>query len=213
MKRQLCALVLLLAACTAPNPNYAGPGGDGDGGAGSDAGITDDLGPQPDLTPACNAGDRLCLANTGSAACVDGHYVLDRKCPPDSVCAAGYCQAPPMSPATLVGQGCDLGGGPQENNCFSQVDTLSCQPFVSNGGPTDVTWICDKAVGQGLPGSACTQGSDCRSGFCGSNGTCFRTCQTNADCPFQGNTPNRFNCSNVTIVVEGVTVMAKSCIP
>ena len=56
-------------------------------------------------------------------------------------------------------------------------------------------------------------GDDCRSGFCGSNGTCFRACLNQADCPIMGNTGQPYRCENVDVTVEGIKVQEKSCIP
>src|SRR5262249_22536939 len=104
-------------------------------------------------------------------------------------------------------------GAPQENVCFSTTgDSFSCEPFV-DANTKKISWFCDKAVGAGLPGNACTKGDDCRSGFCGSNGTCFRACLDPVDCPPVPGTNTPYNCSTVQIVVEGEQVSAKSCVP
>lgn len=224
MKWKPCAALLVLVAacelsCTTVNPDFVGFGAGVDGGAtdGSPEGHPDLHAGGPDLAPVCTAGQRACLATTGSAACQGGQLKLDRKCPTGSSCTAGYCQAPPMSSTSLTGQSCDVGFGPQENNCFANggpaADTLSCEPFVTDPAQMGVSWVCAPSVGQGLPGTACTRGDECRSGFCGSNGTCFRACAQDNDCPFQGSTGKRYACNNVDVTVEGVTVSAKSCIP
>jgi hypothetical protein len=83
-----------------------------------------------------------------------------------------------------------------------------CQPFVKNGG--DVTWACAPPIGNGIVGQKCSHGADCRSGFCGSNGTCFRACAFVTDCPNSG---GPYACTPVQITVEGVPVTANSCIP
>jgi hypothetical protein len=214
-KHHAVALVVALTACTAPNPNYVAGGGPDDGSA-NDFAV--DMKPADlsgnDLAPVCTVGQRTCLAQSGSAACEGGQYHLDRKCPTASVCATGYCQPPPASTTSMQGQPCDATGGALENDCFSGVSAeLSCQPFVASTTPKKVTWVCDAPVGAGVPGTACTTGDECRSGFCGSNGTCFRACAVTSDCPIQGNTGQTYPCMDVTIVVEGEMVTAKSCVP
>jgi hypothetical protein len=231
MKFFAAASAALLAACTVSNPLYNGSGGAGGaGGGGSDlgghgghggaggSGGTGGAGGSPQdmsIVPACTDGARRCGAND-SEVCVGGVFQPDRLCPSASMCAttgqaAGYCAPPPMS-NTGVGNGCDFGFGPQENLCFSTTaDTNSCQPFVDDPVAGTVTWVCDKPVGTGVPGAACTAGAQCRSGFCGSNGTCFRACQNDNDCPRTAGVT--FQCMDVQITVEGVTVTASSCVP
>jgi hypothetical protein len=208
------ALVVALASCTSPNPNYVGPTL-GDGGGGFDMSVTDGPPGGGDLSAVCMAGMRGCLSSTVSASCEAGQFKLDRKCPNQSMCAMGYCSEPPQSVGSIVGTPCDQGGGPQENACFSTggtTDALSCEPFV-NPSSKAIDWICNKAVGAGLPGTMCTTGDDCRSGFCGSNHTCFRSCLDQTDCPFNNATGMQFQCGNVDIVVEGIKLSVKSCIP
>src|SRR5437764_1071113 len=133
------AILLLLSACTAPNPNYAGDNGGGGGGVGSGGGgggigsggggsgnpdlasAPKDLG-APDLSTAeCNAGQRRCAMNpVASQGCEAGHYAESRLCPQgdvgvlDAQCASGYCTPPISAP-------CDLQGGPSEEFCFNQI--------------------------------------------------------------------------------------------
>jgi hypothetical protein len=212
-KYRAAAIVLAFAACTAPNPNFAGGSGDGGASDGSvDGSSADGLSPV-DMTAVCMPKQRTCLAQTGSALCEAGQFKLDRKCPNLSTCTTGYCQPPPVSSTSLVGASCDPAGAPQENVCFSTTgDVLSCEPFV-DPNTKKIGWFCDKAVGMGLPGTTCATGDDCRSGFCGSNGTCFRSCLDQTDCPLMGNTGQPYRCATVAIVVEGEQVSAKSCIP
>jgi len=214
------ATFALLAACTSPNPNWEFASGGGD--AGTDGSFVTDGGPHDgpamDLEPVCMPGQRTCLAQSGSADCDQGQFKLDRKCPNMSMCMTGYCQPPPQSSTSSIGVTCDVGGSaaPRENDCFPMTggtaNTLSCQPFV-DPATKKVSWFCDDQVGTGLPGTACTQGDQCRSGFCGSNGTCFRACLDQMDCPLMGSTGLLYRCELVDIVVEGVKVTAKSCIP
>ena len=219
---KLAAGALLLSACTVLNPSYDPTGGVGGGGGGdlgshgsSDgAAEAHDLastGPTPDLMPICTGEQRLCLANSGSAGCVDGNYVLDRKCPMGSMCASGYCQ-PPSLGIPPAGINCDFGTGPAENNCFAvggADNGLSCQPYV-NGLTGNVSWACTPKIGAGLPGDACQDGAQCRSGFCGSNGTCFRTCRVDTDCPQSAT--RHLRCATTDVIVEGKTVHENSCI-
>jgi hypothetical protein len=221
---KLAVSALLLSACTVLNPSYDPSSGGGLGsGGGVDSGVLSDgsvviardltpTGPVADLAPVCSGSQRQCLATSGSASCMGGNYVLDRKCPMGSMCASGYCQAPGLG-IPPAGVTCDFGQGPAENNCFSATggdNGLSCQPFISNL-TGDFTWVCTPKVGAGLPGDACQDGSQCRSGFCGSNGTCFRTCHTDQDCP-QSQTKH-LTCASVDLVVEGKPLQADSCIP
>ena len=87
----------------------------------------------------------------------------------------------------------------------SRMLMLECQPFVDPNNRS-VQWFCDSPVGAGGPGTSCKQGSECKSGFCGSNGTCFRACKMDFEC-------GGLSCNNVEIVVEGVRVQSGSCVP
>jgi hypothetical protein len=156
----------------------------------------------------------MCQSNTASEVCKAGMFAVDRTCPTQSFCASGYCNAPGGG-----AQSCQLSGGPNEQDCLGLSSTLSCQPFVDPKNPTaaGVQWFCDTEVAPcttmppgGCPGDACTSGAQCRSGFCGSNGTCYRACLSQADCP---STNPALKCSTVQIDVEGVMVSALSCIP
>src|SRR5437868_3166047 len=114
-KYRAAAVVLALAACTTPNPNFAG-GGNDDGGVsdGATDGSPADGLPPVDMTAVCMLKQRTCLAQSGSASCEAGQFKLDRKCPSLSTCASGYCQPPPASATSLVGTACDQAGAPQE---------------------------------------------------------------------------------------------------
>jgi len=240
MRRWAVVLALfVVGGCTAPNPDWAGtPGGGGgvgsggggagdggggvgsggasDGGAGVDSSTgSPDLG-APDLAGAmCSADERRCVSGpAASQACEGGHFVESRRCPNgdvsvlDAQCSGGYC-APPVGAAP-----CDLNGGPSEAYCFNQISSdHSCQPFVDPQSK-QVGWACALVVGSGASGDACTDGAQCRSGLCGSNGTCFRPCNTNrggnSGCPLH---QPPLVCKKVTISVEGVTVSADSCVP
>jgi hypothetical protein len=202
------ALLLLLPACTAHNSFYVP---DGDEGAPTDLGRRDgapplDLSGPHDLAIGgpCVIGQRSC-AGSFSEYCPNGMFAADRACPTGSMCAVGHCQPP------LGAHPCDAVPGPQENQCVAVSDTLSCQPFVVKPNTATIGWSCTKAVGAGLPGVACTSGAQCRSGFCGSNGTCFRACANSADCP-QATMGKPFSCSTVNIIVEGIPIKAGSCI-
>jgi hypothetical protein len=222
MKYRGLAMLFLLSACTVNNPSYVGPGGGGDGSMGlpgQDGGISfhdggghADFAALPDLSTGCAPDTRSCISTPieASESCLNGTFVPSRPCPSASTCMDGYCQPPP---AASTGQGtpCDTNNGqPLENDCssLSQVQP-SCEPFV-NPADKSVSWFCDDPVGVGLPGSPCTSGKQCRTGFCGSNGTCFRGCVTDMDCPNNG---RQLVCQTVDIEVEGVKVSAQSCIP
>lgn len=216
-------VILALAACTADNPLYT-PGISGDLAGSSDLqGQKDvDLAGPPNKVDmagpmACMIGERTCLANN-AAGCRMGAFVKDRTCPTGSTCADGHCAAP--SPGTNnLGKNCAPTGTPTESLCVAGVSggsasTIpSCEPFIDPAAPTDgkVVWACAPPIGMGVSGTPCTEGSQCRSGFCGSNGTCFRSCITAADCPSSGS-GGGWKCSVVSITVEGSMLMASSCV-
>lgn len=172
-----------------------------------------DLRPAPPdfAVPACVEGARFCNDNK-IIACEQGDFVLDRQCPSGSACVDASCQPPPLNPATgLAGSNCAGDNGPSENFCLAVMGlNLSCQPFLSGG---DVIWRCATAIGSGVPATDCNsdQGAKCRTGFCGDNGTCFRTCVDDNQCPNFGN--QQTTCESAKILVEGKTVSAKSCVP
>jgi hypothetical protein len=160
----------------------------------------------------CTDGQRRCSGNL-TQVCSMGQYVNDRACPMDSKCADGRCTAPPSGTGS-TGKPCDqdiggIGPGPSENQCTQGGSQNSCQPFLTTSN--EVAWICGRPVGMGFPGTKCTSGSQCRSGFCGDNGYCFRACKGDFDCPQGGGVP--FQCVDTNIVVDGKKVTAGSCIP
>jgi hypothetical protein len=210
---------LALAGCTADNPLYIPePGLDLFTPPSADlaAGNAEDLASVPDLAlpkPICSGTERGCLTGA-SGHCENGTLKQDRQCPMSSPCQSGYCQSPPLS-SNNVGKLCAYMGIATEALCVMGIGgggttAPSCQPFF-NAGANDPKWVCAAPIGVGLPGTACTQGSQCRSGFCGSNGTCFRACFSAGDCPTQGSTS--WKCVPVGIVVEGHSLNAQSCIP
>lgn len=183
-------VVALIAACTAPNPDYSA-----DGSA------------TTDLASTCAAGPRTCQSSA-SAACVNGSYVIERNCPTGSECVGGYCHAPPVA-AFPIGIACS-----SETQCYFSPMTYNdaCAPFVV--GPGRIEFHCAGKLGDGGSGSPCTVANpQCRSGFCiGSLHTCFRSCFANvdADCPVKGGI--QLVCRPVSIRVEGVDVTADSCV-
>jgi hypothetical protein len=185
--RHLAAL-MLLAACTAHNPNFVGDGGGGDL-----------------LGSSCTEGERRCSA-TASEDCVKGSFATDRVCPAGSMCMQTYCSPPATMLPTQIGQRCDVGGAQHSQCTANRTLMLECQPFV-NPLNLSVQWFCDKPVGTGGAGTKCTMGSECQSGFCGANGTCFRPCRATFECPAGE------QCTDVQIVVEGVRVQSGSCVP
>jgi hypothetical protein len=214
----LCFGVALASlGCTDVNPDYIGDGG---GAADlSTAGGADlrhkphdlALPSLPDLVPppVCMPTERRCaMADAVSESCVSGQYALDRTCPMQSTCKAGYCQVPPFV-GTEQGNSCN-----SESGCAFQIDNQadSCEPFVVDPQTKKVELHCAAAVGAGASNSMCTSGSDCRSGFCiAAKGTCFRACNgSDFDCPNRNGV--KTVCRAVTIVVEGVDVMTNSCV-
>jgi hypothetical protein len=218
----LAVATLSLVSCTADNPLYSPertgdlgslPSGDLAGQKPGDlAGVPDkaDLA-QPNMS--CTGDERGCLAGA-SARCEAGMLKQDRQCPMSSQCQSGYCQ-PPAPSSNNVGKACSSMGIASEALCVNGISgggttAPSCQPFFV-AGTSDPKWVCAAPIGAGLPGIACTQGSQCRSGFCGSNGTCFRACFSVGDCPTSGNV--NWKCVAVNIAVEGRSVSAQSCVP
>jgi hypothetical protein len=222
MRRWRVCLAFASLSCTAANPSYVGnpPPPRSDLGVllVPDLSVGDDLavsGVGPDMTAAaCSAGARACVTTPGVASerCENGAFAVDRRCPfgtttdSGAACASGYCAPPTTGTVTS----CVSNGGPRETACVGTGTgrTRSCEPFINPANTKDVTWSCayPAVAGTGVAGTTCTKGSDCRSGFCASNGVCFWACQQPQDCI----TPN-LTCGNVTIDVEGVTVSAKSC--
>ena len=213
--------LLFASSCTVSNPLYAGNGTNNDLGIHTDGGnsLADlaHLGPSPDLAlpPACVASERSCTHGTveSSMACVAGQVQTDRACL-SSTCADGYCVAPDQPAGSQLGADCAFNGDPNDANCQFSGGMLACQPFVTDPQQGGVDWFCAPAVGQGNSGASCTKSADCRSGFCGSNGTCFRACGSDFDCPVSTSTGQRYHCSKVSITVEGVRLTDfRSCVP
>jgi hypothetical protein len=204
--------LLLVCGCTTANPAFVGSAADL--ATAADLGGSDGASGLPDLAPACVEGARSCASATTSAVCQGGAIAADRVCPADSTCQDGVCTAPPDGPGA-IGRSCDDFGGPSENACFSggAMPVPSCQPFVvDDPGQPAVEWVCGRPVGDGGPGAPCTSGAQCRTGFCTGKGICFRSCRTVGDCPTPQ--PGRvFGCDAVTLVVDGVSVTAGSCVP
>ena len=190
--RHLPFTALILAACTSHNPSYVG---------------NEDMVRPADLSGGtCGPGERRCAGSTTSDRCEQGGFVVDRKCPGASTCSLTYCTPPATMLPTQIGQRCDVGGA-QEAQCMaSRMLMLECQPFVDPNNRS-VQWFCDSPVGSGGAGASCKQGSECRSGFCGANGTCFHACKLDFQCG------NNLKCNSVEIVVEGVRVQSGSCGP
>jgi hypothetical protein len=202
---------MLAAGCTAHNPSFTGDGGSSgqDDLAGNTA--TDLAGVVLDLAGpmgSCMAGQRMCAGTQASDRCEGGMFVVDRNCPMGSQCMSTYCAPPAQGIGNQVGQRCDANGGAQQLQCMaSLMQSLSCQPFVDPVSK-DLRFFCDASVGTGIAGTLCTRGSECRSGFCGGNNTCYEACQANG--PGTGCT---LRCQSVSIVVEGVKQTVKSCAP
>jgi hypothetical protein len=229
-------LVVACAGCTRDNPDFIG-GDSAEMGIqflGQDmardnhpttddmaAGFARDLGASfgaPDLAHGtqCTAGQRRCVSSpsTASELCDNGNYAIDRKCPYGSSAKSGAdCQSDYCAPPTTDGTtSCDT-GGPLEQICSGPANSapdFTCQPFITNAQSHGVEWWCAIAAvaGGGVAGSACQSGADCRTGYCGSNGTCYWACQVSGDCPTFG-----MQCSAVTINVEGLALSAPSCVP
>lgn len=204
MRLTLWCLALVAVGCTAANPNYVAVDGASDGSVRDAA---------ADLAPAsCSGDERSCLGATTSAVCQNGAFSPDRSCPSASSCARTYCAPPAQQLPTQVGQRCDANGGAQDLQCRAQpTPALVCQPFV-DPDQHKLAFYCDAPVGAGGAGVTCTLGSQCKSGFCGANGTCFTACQTDFECPATSTT-FLFKCASVDVTVEGLRQSQKSCIP
>jgi hypothetical protein len=147
----------------------------------------------------------------------NGQWRTERHCPygdgkgDGAMCTNDYC-APP---ATLMPTDCGT-AGPTEQQCEqlvagSQGHHFSCQPFIADAkSPATVAWWCavPATLGTGVAGTACTLNSQCHTGFCGSNGTCFWACRNATECRL-----GTLQCSEVTIHVEGQSITTRSCIP
>jgi hypothetical protein len=199
--RSLAALALL-AACTAPNPDFVA-NRDLAPASGDLSGPVDLNGPMG----TCGAGERKCATASASDICEKGVFILDRACPAGSACTDTYCSPPATMLPSQIGQRCDANGGAQEVQCSASLKAmLECQPFIDPDNH-QVQWFCDTVVGNGVAGTACTKGAQCTSGFCGDNGTCVRACQKDLECK------NGMTCKMVNIVVEGVRTQVGSCAP
>jgi hypothetical protein len=196
-------MALVAMGCTTANPNFVA----------SDGGVRDLAVGAADLAPSgCSGDERSCLGLTASAFCENGAFTPDRTCPSGSSCAQTYCAPPTEQLPTQVGQRCDASGGAQQLQCSaSPTAMLVCQPFVDPSSHK-LAFYCDAPVGAGGAGVSCTQGSTCKSGFCGANGTCFSACQTDFECPATS-TVLTFKCTTVDLTVEGVRQSQKSCVP
>jgi|GEM_PF-2924149 len=214
------ALVLFGSNCTVSNPLYSGNTGNPDLSASPDGGINQfDLSHSTvDLAthPSCVQSDRSCAqsGDEASLSCVLGQLAPDRTCL-DSTCTDGYCNPPDQQSGSQIGADCAQNGDPNDVSCqFAPGVGLACQPFVTDPQNGGVEWFCGTAVGQGNSAAACTKGSDCRSGFCGTNGFCFRACGSDNDCPVNMMSGKRYHCDKVGITVEGVQVNEfRSCVP
>jgi hypothetical protein len=216
MMKYVAAIAVLAAACTAHNPDYTGGGGGGGGAVPDLAGTTADLaGVVFDLAGpmgACTGDQRKCSGTAASDRCEGGMFVVDRTCPANSSCTNDYCAPPTTTFGTQLGARCDANGGAQQLQCMaSPTAMLSCQPFVEVGSK-NLRWFCDTAVGPGKAGTACTKGSECRSGVCASApaSVCLDTCQRDQDCQL-GSVGSMLTCKSMQITVEGVTVTQKGC--
>ena len=210
-----------------------GGGGGSGGGLGGNGGV-DAFVPLPDMAMSaspdmarilptqCSPDERRCEnMPVASDSCSGGQWSVDRLCPygarpkQDATCMSGYCQPPPTNGLT----GCAPtpgNGGPVENICPQNVgNSFSCQPFITDPMNHGVEWWCAIApnAGLGSAGDPCNLGSDCHSGICASNGTCFYGCQTMTDCPILKGGHIAMSCTQVTLHVEGQDITTGSCTP
>jgi hypothetical protein len=151
-------------------------------------------------------GIRVCLDSTRAAVCMGGNAMVDRVCPPGSMCNStnGHC-APP--------------GGAM--NCVSTKDCTGGQVCVEYVVSNVFAGFCTAPVAGATGGvnSACmvsTPGNDssCRTGICAARDAtsraCFNPCNTNADCGGGG-----INCTPLVgpSAIEGASTAAlKFCI-
>lgn len=156
--------------------NSAGTAGSATGGSGGSVGGSDAGG--TDAGAASGAGGTGGTA--GSDAGSGGATTVGKPCDANTPCPSGlFC---------LDGQ--YLGAGQ------ASVCTRGCCTSADCGGANSVCWpsplggsVCRLAsnIGRSTPGTAaagepCNQDGDCRSGRCGSDGTCVDTCCSDADC-------------------------------
>jgi hypothetical protein len=205
------AVALVVGSCTAANPDYdpfseGGMPPIGDMRPPPHADLRMPPPPKPDMAPPPQCHDRACESSTVSGVCVNGKLLADRTCPTSSTCKAGYCQVPPLAPPSTQGTACT---SEVQCNFLPNTSDTSCEPFIVGGA---AVWVCASRVGDGGSGASCTNGAECRSGYCiDSAGTCFRACSgSDTDCPVRNGT--RLKCRAATIRVEGVLVTANSCV-
>jgi hypothetical protein len=165
--RILATVAIVVAGCTAHNPNFTGGGGgSGAGGGGGGCGTmggdlagvaTSDLAhPVLDLAGPlgpCVLGERQCSGTVASDRCEGGMFVVDRDCPSGSDCTGGYCAPPAPVVGTQIGARCDQMGGAQQIQCLAKSG-VSCQPFVDATQKT-LRWFCDANVGAGTGATHC----------------------------------------------------------
>lgn len=101
-----------------------------------------------------------------SGACdAAGHGVIDRDCPPGSMCGSGYCQPPPNA------QPCST-----DDDCNSST---VCDPYIVGGA---FERFCTGRMGNGQTYSQCNSNDGCRTGVC-TDGECYAACTATDDCP------------------------------
>lgn len=135
----------------------SGSAGPGSGSAGSGSGSA---------TTGCAVGVRMCIDAAHSGTCDgSGNRVIDRNCPPGSMCGSGYCQPPSGAmPCT------------SDDDCSN---SMVCDPYVAGSA---FAGFCTARAGNGQTYDSCSSNIDCRTGVC-TDGECYAACSTTSDCP------------------------------
>jgi hypothetical protein len=190
-----------MSCSSADNKCYAHPPGSDDmamsGG--------DDLSSSDMAAMSCSInGDRLCADATHSAVCTSGRAIIDRACPPGSMCTGGHC-APPAGAQNCTSNRDCSGADVCDEYVVSNTFAGFCTAAIA-GATGGINGICN-AVGYD---------ATCRTGVCAardSGGTmraCLTPCTANSDCGGGG-----INCVAVLAppLIEGAsTAPLKFCI-
>ncbi len=138
--------------------------------------------------PSSCSGGWIC-AGGAAHLCTEAAPIKRRNCPGQK-CVSGHCEFPGSASGCKRDEDCKTG-------------TL-CTLLLDKGAPK---LLCAEPVsGAALP-VPCQSGLDCASGLCTSSGRCYHACDAGSDCP-----PTN-TCKAVTVVVEGVSTLEKSCEP
>jgi hypothetical protein len=167
--------------CRKSGGDFGVAGGGGGGGGNDPVDMAVPISDMVVLNGGCNPGvTRVCLDSTHSATCVTGSAgsmpVLDRPCPPGSLCSAGHCLQPTGADAC--------------NNPTLCTNGKVCVAYVVNNGSMLRLFCTDPVSGAtgGIRAPCTTPGYDstCQTGICAQamdgKHVCAVLCRTVADC-------------------------------